>query len=245
MNFYDMAEEENRLVQRAEAKHGEYFLHAAGATLVFSNLVGSLAPGRDFFYRFYGQAKKHHTLSLLSSLRRHRNQAKMDLRYYLEATVQAGFALANPDPGEYIDFQAQALVDPDKPKRRANAWLASNYPLSSAEIVRVKADINNQDAHINIAASHATFDYDPADGAIVTSFFDFDDADIVQADLLVCAQAGLVGFDLLLAIRDASGGFVESAGVVDQFYDLRDANDRLFQEALSKDRWAARRSPMT
>ena len=109
---------------------------------------------------------------------------------------------------------------------------------------RMKNDINSQDAHTNIAASGNIFGYDPDEKAIITSFFDFEDNDIIQADLLVCAQAGLIGFDLLLAVRDRFGGFIAQRGVVDEWHRLREANGLLFHEMLSKSRWDKLRALM-
>jgi hypothetical protein len=59
---------------------------------------------------------------------------------------------------------------------------------------------------------------------------------------LVCAQAGLVGFDLLLAVRDDFGGFLTARGIVEEFHQLREANGLLFNEMLSKPRWAKLRA---
>lgn len=242
MNIYDFADEEHRLIHEAEETHGDYFVNAAGATLAFSNLVGIPLTDCEAFYRFYAQAKKHHTLSVLSTVRRHHTQAKLNLRYFLESTVQAAYALAHPDIKEYYEIDQLTFVKHDTVTKRANNWLSEKYPSSSAEILRMKKDINSQDAHTNIAASGNTFGYDPNEKAIITSFFDFEDNEIIQADLLVCAQAGLVGFDLLLAVRDGFGGFIAKRGVVEEWQQLREANGLLFDEILSKPRWAELRA---
>ena len=82
MNIYDLADEEHRLTHEAEDTHGDYFINAAGVTLAFSNLVGIPLTDCETFLRFYAQAKKHHTLSVLSTVRHHRTQAKLNLRYF-------------------------------------------------------------------------------------------------------------------------------------------------------------------
>ena len=217
-------------------------INAAGATLAFSNLVGIPLTDCETFHRFHAQAKKHHTLSLLSTVRRHRIQAKLNLRYFLESTVHAAYALAHPDRTEYLDIEQSTFVKDEIVKKRANSWLSKKYPSSSAEILRMKNDINSQDAHTNIAASGNTFTYDPKERAIITSFFDFEDKEIIQADLWVCAQAGLVGFDLLLAVRDGFGGFIAKRSAVEEWQQLREANGLLFDEMMSKPRWAKLRA---
>jgi hypothetical protein len=50
----------------------------------------------------------------------------------------------------------------------------------------------------------------------------------------VCAQAGLVGFDLWLAVRDQFGGFIAERSVVEEWQRLREANRLLFDEMLNK-----------
>jgi hypothetical protein len=56
--------------------------------------------------------------------------------------------------------------------------------------------------------------------------------------LWACAQAALVGFDLLLAVRDEFGGFIADHSVVEEWQRLREANDLLSAEILNKPRWA-------
>jgi hypothetical protein len=241
VNIYDFADEEHRLTHDAEKVHGGYFINAAGVTLAFSNLVGIPLIDCETFLRFYAQAKKHHTLSVLSTVRHHRTQAKLNLRYFLESTVHAAYALAHPDRKEYFDIDQLTFVKRDTAANRAHNWLSQTFPASSTEIARMKKDINEQDAHTNIAASGAMFAYDPTEKAIITSFFDFDDNDIIQADLLVSAQAGLIGFDLLLAVREKFGGYLPKGGVVDDWHRLREANGLLFDEMLSRPRWDKRR----
>jgi hypothetical protein len=238
MNIYDFADEEHRLTHQAEETHGNYFINAACTSIAYSRLVGMPVTDCETFFRFHAQAKKHHTLSVLSTVRRHRTQAKLNLRYYLESTVQAAYSLAHQDVKLYFDVDQLTFVDRDTVAKRANKWLSEKYPASSAEILRVKNDINSQDAHSSIAASGGIFGYDQNERAIITSFFDFEDNEIIQADLWVCAQAGLVGLDLLLAVRDQFGGFLSERDIVEEFQRLREANALLFNEMLSKPRWA-------
>jgi hypothetical protein len=138
MNLLEMAEEEHRLVRDGVALHGEFFENAAGTTVAFSNLVGQPIADCESFIRFHAKAKKHHTLAVLSAVRRHRAQASLNLRSYLEATVQAAFALAHPDVSTFFDLTKMIPVDEQKVMRRAYTWLADRYPPSNESIKGLK-----------------------------------------------------------------------------------------------------------
>jgi hypothetical protein len=88
----------------------------------------------DLFFRFYSQVKKYHSLSIVSSVRLHRVQAKMDLRYFLESTVHAGYALAHSQTTAYFDLDRQALGDAKKATGQAHRWIEQDFPSHSAFI---------------------------------------------------------------------------------------------------------------
>ena len=91
-------------------------------------------------------------------------------------------------------------------------------------------------------ASGKLFAYDFNEKAIITSFFDFEDNEIIQADLWVCTQAGLVGFDLLLAVCNEFGGVIANPSAVEEWQRLREANRLLFNEMSNNPRWAKLRA---
>ncbi|MEW6641718.1 MAG: hypothetical protein AB1586_14535 [Pseudomonadota bacterium] len=88
------AEKHQRLVD-AESRYENVFVNAYNTTILLSNLMMWPVLDCDLFIRFYSQMKKYHTLSVVSTVRLHRIQAKMDLRYFLEATPNAAFSLAH------------------------------------------------------------------------------------------------------------------------------------------------------
>jgi hypothetical protein len=104
------AEEHARLLA-AEDRYGNAFINAYNVTILLSDLVLWPTGPVDLFFRFYSQVKKYHSLSIVSSVRLHRVQAKMDLRYFLELTVHAGYALAHPQTTAYFDLDRHALGD--------------------------------------------------------------------------------------------------------------------------------------
>jgi len=239
MNLLDFANEEHRLVLNGMALHGEFYENAAGATVAFSNLVGDPIADCESFLRFHAKAKKHHTLAVLSAVRRHRAQASLNLRSYLEATVQAAFALAHPDISNYFDVTRLTPVDEQKVMKRAYKWVAEKYPPSNESIKGIKDRINGTDAHASFASSQHNFHFDPESRAIHTPFFDIEDVQFVNFQLYLCAQAGLIGLDLILVARNDFGCFL-SARDIDQIWsNLTHENDTLLQRLLEEPRWVA------
>lgn len=90
------AEEHQKLVD-AERKYGNAHVNAHNTTILLSNLMMWPIIDCDLFIRFYSKMKKYHTLSVVSTVRLHRIQAKMDSRYFLESTANAAFSLAHTD----------------------------------------------------------------------------------------------------------------------------------------------------
>jgi len=239
MNLLELAEEEHRLVREGVAVHGDFYENAAGTTVAFSNLVGHPVADCEAFLRFHAKAKKHHTLAVLSAVRRHRAQASLNLRSYLEATVQAAFALAYPDVSNYFDVTKMVAMDEQKVMTRAYRWLAEKYPPSNDSIKGIKDRINGTDAHASFASSQHSFHFDPKSRAIHTPFFDLEDVQFVNFQLYLCAQAGLIGLDLILAARNEFGCFL-SARDIDQIWsNLTHENDALLQRLLKEPRWVA------
>jgi hypothetical protein len=128
MSLLAFSEEEHARLLAAEDRYGNAFVNAYNVAILLSNLV--LWPTRtiDLFFRFYSQVKKYHSLSIVSSVRLHRVQAKMDLRYFLESTVHAGYALAHSQTTAYFDLNRQALGDAKKATVRPIAGSSRTFP---------------------------------------------------------------------------------------------------------------------
>jgi hypothetical protein len=104
------AEEHQKLVG-AERRYGNAFINAYNTTILLSNLMMWPVVDCDLFIRFYSQMKKYHTLSIVSTVRLHRVQAKIDFRYFLESAPNAAFSLANTDTQNYFDLQNNRIGD--------------------------------------------------------------------------------------------------------------------------------------
>jgi hypothetical protein len=121
------ADEHQKLID-AERRYGNAFVNAYNTTTLLSNLMRWPIVDCDLFIRFYSQMKKYHTLSVVSTVRLHRVQAKMDLRYFLESAANAAFSLAHTDTQNYFDLQNNRIGDAQKATLKAYKWLETIYP---------------------------------------------------------------------------------------------------------------------
>lgn len=207
------AEEHQKLLD-AEQKYGNAFINAYNTTILVSNLMMWPVIDCDLFIRFYSQMKKYHTLSVISTVRMHRIQAKMDLRYFLESTANAAFSLAHTDTQNYFDHQNRRIGDAQKASVKAYRWLETTYQGHSDFMKDLKATINEQTAHAHVVNSQHNFDLIAGERAeIITSYFDFEDDEVVKLDLWIAAKAGLHAADLILQVQKDFGGFLPSSDV--------------------------------
>lgn len=220
---------EHEMVIDAERRYSDYFLHARNTTILLSNIMMWPIIDCDLFIRFLSQMKKYHTLSVLATVRLHRIQAKMDLRYFLESCVHAGYSLVHTDTTIYFDYAAMRQLDAKKASLKAYRWIEAAFPDHSKTIRDIKAQINDQMAHANVINSQHNFRYVPGQAAeIHTSFFDFEDDKWTKVDLWRCAQSGLIAIDLLLAIQKQYGGFLPSNDC-DSLPELIEENESLLK----------------
>lgn len=211
MSLFEFSATEHHLLSAAPDKYGAAWTNALDVTLTLSNVVQIPIVPCDLFLRFYSQMKKYHTLSILSTVRLHRVQAKLDLRYFIESTANAAFSLAHPDTSNYFDVEKELLFDAKKASRAAYRWLHETYPGHSAHLKDMKAHINEETAHAHVINSAHNFDItlDP-EATIITSFFDFENEREIQFDLWLAAKAGIHAIDLILAVQKIYGVIIPS-----------------------------------
>jgi hypothetical protein len=203
--------QEHQMVMEAADKYGAFYVNAYNTTILLSNMVMWPVVDCDLFLRFLSQMKKHHSLSLLSTVRLHQIQAKLTLRYFLESTVHAAFSVVHLDTKNYLDLDNQKVGDPQRASRQAYKWIEGAFSSHSEAIQRIKDQINAHTAHSHVLNSQHNFALVPGERPeIVTSFFDFEDDEWVKVDLWQCAQAGLIAIDLLLAVQKQHGVFLPS-----------------------------------
>src|ERR1700733_13076315 len=115
------AEEHQRVID-AEQQYGDYYVNAYNATIMLSNIMMWPVSDCDIFIRFLSQVKKYHTLSMISTVRLHRIQAKLDLRYFLESTFHAAYSLVHTDTDIYFNYGHGQQPDAKKSARQAYKW---------------------------------------------------------------------------------------------------------------------------
>jgi hypothetical protein len=230
MSLNALSADEHQMVIDAERRYGNYYVNAHNTTIMLSNIMMWPLIDCDLFIRFLSQMKKYHTLSVISTVRLHRIQAKMDLRYFLESTVHAAYSLVHTDTKIYFDFDAGKILDAKKASEKVYVWIEATYNDHSKGIQNIKKLINEQTAHANVVNSEHNFRYVPGERAeIHTSYFDFEDDKMVKVDLWQCAQAGLIAIDLILAVQRQHGGFLPSDHV-DELAVLIEDNKALLGE---------------
>jgi hypothetical protein len=230
LSLLDYSAQEHEKLLAADNRYGNAFVNAYNTTILLSNLMLWPVVPCELFIRFYSQVKKYHALSVVSSVRLHRVQAKLDLRYFLESTVHAAYTLAHPQTTSYLDHEKQEIGDAKRATGKAYAWIECAFPDHSGFIKALKAEINEQTAHAHVLNSAHNFDFMTGERPqIVTSYFDFEDDVLVKLDLWLAAKAGLHAIDLIMAVQRRWGGFLP-AREVEEFGALVTDNDAVLAE---------------
>src|SRR5208282_798803 len=103
---------EHEMVLQAEQRFGSYYVNAVRFNELLSQSINTVHLTRLIFALFLSQVRKHHTLALVSTVRLHRIQAKMDLRQALEAGAFAAYAIAHIDATDFADKDEEGILNP-------------------------------------------------------------------------------------------------------------------------------------
>ncbi len=153
------------------------------------------------FGRLYSLLKKHHTLSLFSTLRLHKVQSMMNLRQVLEAGAAAAFAIANPETHHFVDVDEFGIMDPaQKLAGKRYKWLDEKYPTKSDWIKSTKDKINTSAAHANIISGDSTFKITSDQSAVSAPFFDTEDEYFVKSDLWLISSVAITIMDFFYGV---------------------------------------------
>jgi hypothetical protein len=163
LSLFDYSAQEHEKLLAAEGCYGNAFVNAYNTMILLSNHIPWPVAPCQLFIRFYSQMKKYHTLSVISSVRLHQVQAKIDLRYFLESTVHAAYTLAHPDTTNYLDHEKLKIGDARKATDLAHAWIEGTFPDHSAFIKDMKGQINQQTGHAHVVNSVHNFDFVPGE----------------------------------------------------------------------------------
>ncbi len=180
----ELVESERIMVLTAAERYPAHYPHALEAVLFPSNSLKSIDGDRWVFAMFLSQVKKHLMLALLSTMRLHRVQAKMDLRQVLEAGAAAAFAIANPEHKHFVDTDEDGILDPSQElARKRHKWLEEHYPDGSTAIKGIKDIINSISAHANLVVADHNFRINREGSSFDNTYFDDEDEYHVKADL--------------------------------------------------------------
>lgn len=176
INIQDFSNEENRLVLAASSEYGDIYDNASRALDLFWSFVSSIKQKYWLSFSVLAQVKKQLTLALLATIRRHQIQAKINMRYAIEAAAYSAFAIHNPDEKIFIKNKDNKLIENPGIKKKIYTWMDKEFPDLSKKLLYKKETINSYFSHANIIIIAKQFEIN-TDG-INNNFFDKNDKPI-------------------------------------------------------------------
>ena len=160
----EILDSERDMVIHGAELYGEFFTNASELNDLLINSIKSIDdPGKFIFLAFLSQIRKHHTLALFSTARRHHVQAGMDLRQVYESTAWAAYAMGNSEDNKFYEIDKQGTIHtPDRLGNARNEWLNANYKTKSDEIKNLKKILNESIAHSNVVYTCQNFKAKPS-----------------------------------------------------------------------------------
>lgn len=235
----EILDSERDMVLAAPTTYGAYYDHAFQCSVYFTHFVKSIPESRFVCANFLSQTKKHLMLSLFSTVRLHKVQAKLTLRHALESGANAAFAIANPDHTHFVIETGGILEAPKSLTQKRYNWLDDNYSAGSKAIKDIKDQINQTIAHSSLITTHHPIIPSPGQSDFRTPFFDDDDTYHVETDLWLIGRTAIVLMDIIWGVNQDGKviGFTDDFLTV--FQRLQSENQRLFAEKTSGDRYKA------
>ena len=199
----ELLDTERALILDAPTKYGSAFDHALNSSIFLSNFVKSTKP-LETLVAFLSVAKKDHLLAVFSIARQHKVQAMMNLRHFLEAAVDAVFAMENPSAENFVTELDSGILDvPQKLRGKRYKWLEEKHPGSSKSIVEVKGALNETMSHTNLVLAQANFKR-VGKTHYEAPFFDADDQHFIRADFWLAGKCALVALDLFFGVNETT-----------------------------------------
>ena len=234
----EIAASERLLVIEAGTTYGLFFETAKVSTILLSTFVKSIDPDRMIFGRLLTQIKKHHTLALLSTVRRHQVQAHMNLRQVIEAGALAAYAIANPEVEKFVAPDKQGFLNSSKTLTvKAYKWLDQNYAAGSKALEVKKKLINESTAHANLINSNNTFEIADDWSWMSAPFFDIEDDYVIRTDLYRVADIAVALLDLFFGVNQSYGSVKFVDDFVPRFEELVSVVQSLHAEMISHERY--------
>lgn len=229
VSINDLVSEEYELFYKAEDKYGESFVNALQLNTLLSIFVKSVSIDSYIFSLFYSQVKKHHTLALLSTSRRHHIQSMLTLRYVLESGVHAAYALVHPDEDKFVTKNDAGLLNsPNNLNDKSYKWIETNYSHHSKFIKFMKGEINERSAHSNLIQAFNNFNLNG--DLIETPFFDIENTHLIKTDFWMIGNIALGLMDLFYGVNVDVKRIVFIEDFRDRLMELQNQNNKIKEE---------------
>lgn len=234
----DLANEENDFFFKAEEKYGAFFVNAIHFNGLLQNFVKSVNPEAWIFAIFLSQIRKYHTLALFSAARRHHVQARMNDRQAIEASVNAAYALANPDEKDFVEKDEKGILQtPQRLTNKRHSWLEANFPDGSKFLKNQKDIINNSTAHSNIVYAFKNFSLEELEKkGFSTPFFDIEDEFHIKSDFWFLGNLALGIMDLFYGVNKKYNRVVFKDDFISELKTLEKENHRIKAEMMQDPR---------
>ena len=179
----DLIKEESKLVLEAENKYKEYWNNAIEFNYLLNNFIKEAKPEAMFFMLFYSQIKKHHTLAILSIVRKHSIQAYMNMRQVIESTIGAIYGFHFKDREDFVDkLEDGTIKEKTSFKKGKYKLIQEKYEKHSYFFKNQKKFINEGPAHSNLIYAFQNFEFSKDKGF---SNLIFDKDDKLMAELIL------------------------------------------------------------
>ena len=161
----------------------------------------------------------------------------MMTRQLLESGAMAAFAVAHPDPSDYVDVDEFGIVDsPKKKTSKIYAWLDANFGAGSKQIKGRKDGVNEHFAHCSILHSHNLLAVDDKQNWMHSPFFDIEDEHSIKVDLWLLGGVAISVADTVYGVNESISpvkplGFMD--GFVEELERLHRENTALQSELQS------------
>jgi hypothetical protein len=233
-----IAEGEREMVAVAPERYGKFYETAAASSLFLTNFLKSINLDMAVFASFMSQVKKHHTLALLSTVRLHQVQSRMNLRQALEAGACAAYAIAHSDHNDFVYTDDYGILDPSQALTdKRYKWLEKHYPKESDSIKNIKKLINKSASHSNLVCAQNNFLYENEQNQFATPFFDIEDSYHVKSDLWLIGNIALILMDFFYKVNNGRNTIMFIDDFQQNFAVLAKYNDTLRVEMTSSDRY--------
>ncbi|PCI25728.1 hypothetical protein COB57_00755 [Candidatus Peregrinibacteria bacterium] len=206
--------DEGEMALNASEKYGVHFIHAAESNLLlYEFLLKSHSSQADIALMFLSQVKSHHTLALLSCVRRHRVQTIMNLRQVQESGIAVAYRILHENNDKFytIDSEGVIIIAASFKKKTIN-WIKS-YDTNFASVLHDIKKSFNDSTHVNLFNTIQNSKINTEDKLFESQFFDYEDEYAIKIELFEIANLAIVLLQLFYKVCNEGSIFT----VIDDF----------------------------